>query len=121
MSGSVVSNVLTAGTMTIPTMKRTGFAASYAGAIEACASTGAVLAPPVMGATAFVIAQFLNVSYADVALAAVIPAILFYVGLFMQVASSAARHGLKGIPRSDLPKVMDTIKDGWYYFFVIAL
>ncbi|TMJ79112.1 MAG: TRAP transporter permease [Alphaproteobacteria bacterium] len=121
MSGSIISNVLTAGTMTIPVMKKSGFRASYAGAIEACASTGAVLAPPVMGATAFVIAQFLNVSYADVAVAAIIPAILYYVGLFMQVDSYAARHGLEGIPRSELPKVIDTIKDGWYYVFVIAL
>ena len=99
MSGSIISNVLTAGTMTIPVMKKSGFRASYAGAIEACASTGAVLAPPVMGATAFVIAQFLNVSYAEVALAAIIPAVLYYVGLFMQVDSYAARHGLEGIPR----------------------
>src|SRR5229473_5239609 len=121
MSGSIISNVLTAGTMTIPVMKKSGFRASYAGAIEACASTGAVLAPPVMGATAFVIAQFLNVSYADVAIAAIIPAVLYYVGLFMQVDSYAARHGLKGIPRAELPKIMDTIKDGWYYVFVIAL
>ena len=121
MSGSIISNVLTAGTMTIPVMKKSGFRASYAGAIEACASTGAVLAPPVMGATAFVIAQFLNVSYADVAVAAIIPAILYYVGLFMQVNSYAAQHGLEGIPRAELPKVMDTIKDGWYYVFVIAL
>src|SRR6267378_3877370 len=121
MSGSIISNVLTAGTMTIPVMKKSGFRASYAGAIEACASTGAVLAPPVMGATAFVIAQFLNVSYADVAVAAIIPAALYYVGLFMQVDSYAARHGLKGIPRAELPKIMDTIKDGWYYIFVIAL
>ncbi|MDP3690930.1 TRAP transporter permease [Bradyrhizobium sp.] len=121
MSGSIISNVLTAGTMTIPVMKKSGFRASYAAAIEACASTGAVLAPPVMGATAFVIAQFLNVSYAEVALAAIIPAVLFYIGLFMQVDSYAARHGLEGIPRSELPKVMDTIKDGWYYIFVIAL
>ena len=121
MSGSIISNVLTAGTMTIPVMKKSGFRASYAAAIEACASTGAVLAPPVMGATAFVIAQFLNVSYADVALAAIIPAVLYYVGLFMQVDSYAARHGLKGIPRSELPRFMDTIKDGWYYIFVIAL
>ena len=90
-------------------------------AIEACASTGAVLAPPVMGATAFVIAQFLNVSYAEVALAAIIPAALYYIGLFMQVDSYAARHGLKGIPRAELPKIWDTIKDGWYYIFVIAL
>jgi TRAP transporter 4TM/12TM fusion protein len=121
MSGSIISNVLTAGTMTIPVMKKSGFRASYAGAIEACASTGAVLAPPVMGATAFVIAQFLNVSYAEVAVAAIIPAVLYYAGLFMQVDSYAARHGLKGIPRSELPKIMDTIRDGWYYIFVIAL
>ncbi|MBS0531220.1 MAG: TRAP transporter permease [Proteobacteria bacterium] len=121
MSGSIISNVLTAGTMTIPVMKKSGFRASYAGAIEACASTGAVLAPPVMGATAFVIAQFLNISYADVAVAAIIPAALYYVGLFMQVDSYAARHGLKGIPRSELPKVSHTLKEGWYYVFVIAL
>jgi TRAP transporter 4TM/12TM fusion protein len=121
MSGSIISNVLTAGTMTIPTMKKTGFRASYAAAIEACASTGAVLAPPVMGATAFVIAQFLNISYAEVALAAIIPAALYYAGLFMQVDAYAARHNLKGLPRSELPRVWDTIKDGWYYVFVIAL
>src|SRR3569623_3680671 len=112
---------MTTGTMTIPVLLKRGFRAFFAGAIEACASTGAVLAPQVMGATAFVIAQFLNVSYADVAVAAIIPAILYYVGLFMQVDSYAARHGLKGIPRSELPRVSDTIKDGWYYVFVIAL
>jgi TRAP transporter 4TM/12TM fusion protein len=121
MSGSVVSNVLTAGTMTIPVMKKTGFRASYAGAIEACASTGAVLAPPVMGATAFVMAQFLNLSYAQVALAATIPAALYYFGLFMQVDAYAARHGLKGLPRAELPRVWDTLKEGWYFVLVIAL
>ena len=113
--------MLTAGTMTIPVMKKSGFRASYAAAIEACASTGAVLAPPVMGATAFVIAQFLNISYAEVAMAAIIPAALYYLGLFMQVDSYAARHGLKGIPRSELPRVIDTIKAGWYYIFVGVL
>jgi TRAP transporter 4TM/12TM fusion protein len=121
VGGSIVSNVLTAGTMTIPVMKKTGFRATYAGAIEACASTGAVLAPPVMGATAFVMAQFMNVSYADVALAATIPSILYYVGLFMQVDSYAARHNLKGIPRAELPRLGDAIKEGWYYLFVIVL
>ncbi len=121
MSGSIVSNVLTAGTMTIPVMKKSGFRASYAAAIEACASTGAVLAPPVMGATAFVIAQFLNVSYAEVALAAVIPALLYYVGLFMQVDAYAARHGLEGLPRSQLPRLKQVFKEGWYYVFVIIL
>jgi TRAP transporter 4TM/12TM fusion protein len=121
MSGSVVSNVLTAGTMTIPTMKRTGFRASYAGAIEACASTGAVLAPPVMGATAFVIAQFLNVSYGEVALAAVIPAALYYLALFVQVDAYAARNQLKGLPWHELPSAWVTIKEGWYYLLVVAL
>src|SRR5688572_11196460 len=121
MSGSIVSNVLTAGTMTIPVMKRTGFTASYAAAIEACASTGAVLAPPVMGATAFVMAQFLNVSYAEVALAAALPAALYYFGLFMQVDAYAARHGLQGLPREELPSLWQTVKEGWYYLAVIAL
>jgi TRAP transporter 4TM/12TM fusion protein len=121
MSGSVISNVLTAGTMTIPTMKKTGFRASYAAAIEACASTGAVLAPPVMGATAFVMAQFLGVGYAEVALAASIPAALYYFGLFMQVDAYAARHALKGVAPAELPRMRDALRRGWYYLFVIVL
>lgn len=121
MSGSIVSNVLTAGTMTIPTMKKTGFSPSYSGAIEACASTGAVLAPPVMGATAFVMAQFMGTTYAEVAVAAIIPAVLYYAGLFLQVDSYAARHGLKGLDRRELPSAWQAFKEGWYYAFVIAL
>jgi TRAP transporter 4TM/12TM fusion protein len=121
VGGSIVSNVLTAGTMTIPTMKRTGFTASYSGAIEACASTGAVLAPPVMGATAFVMAQFLDVSYAEVALAATLPSVLYYVGLFMQVDAYSARHNLKGLARVELPRLRDAFIDGWYYLFVIVI
>ena len=121
MSGSIVSNVLTAGTMTIPTMKRTGFRASYAGAIEACASTGAVLAPPVMGATAFVMAQFMGTTYAEVAVAAIIPAVLYYAGLFMQVDAYAARHGLKGLERRELPSLAQTFKEGWYFAFVVVV
>src|SRR6201747_181336 len=121
VGGSIVSNVLTAGTMTIPAMKKTGFTPSYSAAIEACASTGAVLAPPVLGATAFVMAQFMNTSYSDVALAATIPSVLYYVGLFAQVDSYAARHKLKGLPRAELPRFMDAFKEGWYYLFVIAI
>lgn len=121
MSGSIVSNVLTAGTMTIPTMKRTGFRASYAAAVEACASTGAVLAPPVMGATAFVMAQFMGTTYAEVAVAAIIPALLYYAGLFMQVDAYAARHNLKGLDRSELPSLRQTFREGWYFAFVVAV
>lgn len=121
VGGSIVSNVMTAGTMTIPAMKKTGFTPSYAAAIEACASTGAVLAPPVLGATAFVMAQFMNVSYSDVALAAVIPSALYYFGLFAQADAYAARHKLEGIPREQLPRFKDALKEGWYYLFVIAI
>ena len=121
VGGSIVSNVLTAGTMTIPAMKKTGFTPSYSAAIEACASTGAVLAPPVLGATAFVMAQFLNTGYADVALAATIPSVLYYFGLFAQVDAYAARHQLEGLPRRELPRLWDAFKEGWYYLFVIVV
>ena len=121
VGGSIVSNVLTAGTMTIPAMKKTGFTPSYSAAIEACASTGAVLAPPVLGATAFVMAQFLNTGYADVALAATIPSVLYYFGLFAQVDAYAARHQLEGLPRKELPRFWDAFKEGWYYLFVIVV
>jgi len=121
MSGSVISNVVTTGTMTIPAMKRTGFRPATAGAIEACASTGAVLAPPVMGATAFVMAEFLNISYAEVALAAAVPAILYYYALFMQIDSHSGRHGMVGLPEAEIPRARDVFKDGWYFIFVIIL
>jgi TRAP transporter 4TM/12TM fusion protein len=120
MSGSVISNVLTTGSMSIPAMKRTGFSARYAGGVEACASTGAVLMPPIMGATAFVMASFLNIPYVEVAVAAIIPSVLYYLGLFVQIDSYAARVGLVGLPREELPKITQVIKDGWYYIAVFA-
>jgi TRAP transporter 4TM/12TM fusion protein len=121
MSGSVISNVLTTGTMTIPAMKRTGFRPATAGAIEACASTGAVLAPPVMGATAFIMAEFLNISYATVALAAAVPALLYYFALFMQIDCIAGREAMKGLPQHELPKLGEVVREGWYFIFVIIL
>ncbi|MGH6620561.1 MAG: TRAP transporter permease, partial [Alphaproteobacteria bacterium] len=121
MSGSVISNVLTTGTMSIPAMKRTGFSARYAGGVEACASTGAVLMPPIMGATAFVMASFLNIPYVDVAVAAIIPSVLYYLGLFVQIDSYSARMGLVGLPREELPRLRDVIRDGWYYIAVFLI
>jgi TRAP transporter 4TM/12TM fusion protein len=121
VSGSVVSNVLTTGVVTIPAMKRTGFEPAYAGGVEACASTGGVLMPPVMGATAFVMASFLGVPYAQIALAALVPSLLFYFGLFVQIDGYAARRGLKGLPRAELPSIRETIAAGWQYVFVLAL
>lgn len=121
LSGSSVSNALTIGSMTIPAMKRTGFAPHYAAAIESCASAGGPIMPPVMGAAAFVMASFLNISYGQVALAAFIPALLYYLGLFVQVDGYAAKTGLKGLPRENLPPFWATFKDGWLYFFVIVV
>jgi TRAP transporter 4TM/12TM fusion protein len=121
MSGSVISNVLTTGTLTIPAMKRTGLSARYAGGVEACASTGGVLMPPIMGATAFVMASFLNIPYIDVAVAAIIPSVLYYLGLFVQIDSYAARTGLTGLPRAELPRISQVLKEGWYYVFVFAV
>jgi len=105
VSGSVVSNVLTTGVVTIPAMKRTGIRASYAGAVEACASTGGVLMPPIMGATAFIMASFLNIPYLHVAAAALVPSLLFYFALFMQIDAYAARAGILGMPREELPSI----------------
>jgi TRAP transporter 4TM/12TM fusion protein len=120
VSGSVVSNVLTTGVVTIPAMKRIGFAPVYAGGVEACASTGGVLMPPVMGATAFVMASFLGVPYVTVAVAALIPSLLLYFGLFVQIDGCAARNGLRGLPRAELPSLRRTFAEGWHYLIVFV-
>lgn len=121
VSGSVVSNVLTTGVVTIPAMKRTGFSPAYAGGVEACASTGGVLMPPIMGATAFVMASFLGIPYASVALAALIPSLLFYFGLFVQIDGYAAKKGLRGLSRAELPAISRTLGEGWQYILVFVL
>jgi TRAP transporter 4TM/12TM fusion protein len=115
MSGSVITNVLTTGQLTIPAMKRSGMRADDAAGVEACASTGGVLLPPIMGSTAFIMATFLNVPYTTVALAAAIPALLYFFGLFMQVDAYAARRGMIGTPRDELPSLRETLHDGWFY------
>ena len=121
MSGSVITNVLTTGVMSIPAMKRVGFRPAYAGGVEACASTGGVLMPPVMGATAFVMATFLEIGYAEIVIAAAFPSLLYYLGLFMQIDAYAARNGLKGLPATELPPVSQVLRDGWYFVFVFVM
>jgi len=121
MSGSVITNVMTTGVMSIPAMRRVGFSKSYAAGIEACASTGGVLMPPVMGATAFIMAAFLNIPYGTIALAAVVPSVLYFLGLFIQIDAYAARHDLKGLPADELPSLRGTLKEGWYFIFVFGL
>jgi TRAP transporter 4TM/12TM fusion protein len=119
MSGSVISNVVSTGSMTIPTMKRTGYPGYYAGAVEACASTGGALMPPVMGTAAFIMASFLATPYWNICLAALVPSFLYYFGLFLQADGYAARVGLKGLDRKDLPGLSSTLKDGWFYLLAL--
>lgn len=119
LSGSPTSNVLTTGTLTIPTMKRCGYAPYYAGAVEACASTGGALMPPVMGAAAFIMANFLNVPYSEVMVAAMLPSVLYYAALFLQTDLYAVRNGLTGVSRDEVPPLAATLMSGWYYLFAI--
>jgi TRAP transporter 4TM/12TM fusion protein len=115
ISGNVVSNVMTVGVVTIPMMRRVGFRPHLAAAIEACASTGGQLMPPVMGVAAFVMAEFLRVPYSEVALAATIPAILFYVALFIQVDLEAARTRILPLEPSQIPKISTVLRRGWHF------
>jgi TRAP transporter 4TM/12TM fusion protein len=121
LSGSVISNVVTTGQMTIPTMKRIGYPATYAASVEACASTGGALMPPVMGAVAFIMAEYLNISYATVMIAAVVPALLFYIALLLQADLYAAVKGLKGQPASEIPPLWPTLKTGWHFLLSLVL
>jgi len=115
ISGSSVSNVVTTGVITIPLMKRGGYKAHHAGAIEAVASTGGQLMPPIMGAAAFVMAEFLQISYAEVVLAAIIPSVLFYVALFVQADLEAARSHIDRIPEDQIPVAVPILKAGWFF------
>ncbi|SFR64079.1 TRAP transporter, 4TM/12TM fusion protein [Marinobacter daqiaonensis] len=121
LSGSVISNILTTGPITIPTMKKTGYPPHYAGAVEACASTGGTLMPPVMGAVAFIMASFLGVPYAEIVIAAFLPAVLFYLALLFQVDIYAARRGLKGLPPEAIPNLKETLKEGWPYLLALGM
>lgn len=121
MSGSPVANVVLTGTITIPLMKRTGFSAVLAGAIESAASTGGMIMPPIMGSAAFIMADYLGVPYLDICKAAIIPALLYFITLFIQIDLVAARYGYRGIPASERMPVLKALKGGWIVFIVIGL
>ncbi len=121
LSGSVISNVVTTGSVTIPAMKKTGYTPNFAGAVEACASTGGTITPPIMGAAGFLIASFLAVPYSKVILSAFFPAVLYYITLYTQVDAYAAKSNLVGLPRKDLPNFWKTLKEGWFFFGSIIL
>jgi len=115
ISGSAVANVMSTGIITIPNMKRAGYTPTTAGAIEAVSSTGGQIMPPVMGAAAFLMAESLQVRYAEVALAALVPGILFYVSIFAQVDYEAARRGIGGLDPATLPKAGAVMRHGWFF------
>ena len=111
VSGSSVANVAGTGSFTIPMMKKLGYDREFAGAVEAAASTGGQLMPPVMGAAAFLMAEFVGIPYIEIVKAAVIPAVLYFSGVWLGVHFEARRKNLKGIPRDELPKVWDIFKE----------
>ncbi|MCJ7594368.1 MAG: TRAP transporter fused permease subunit [Desulfobacterales bacterium] len=117
ISGVVVANVATTGVVTIPLMKKIGYKPHLAGAIESVASTGGQLCPPIMGVTAFVMAELLGVPYRQVAIAALIPALLYYAAIFFQVDMEAGKGGMKGLPQEQLPKIAGVLNKS--YLFII--
>jgi TRAP transporter 4TM/12TM fusion protein len=121
VSGSAVANVMVDGPLTIPLMKRTGFRPPFAAAVEATASTGGQIMPPVMGAAAFVMAEFMAVPYAQVALWAAIPAVLYYLAVFSAVHFEAKRHGLHGVPKSELPRLGRVMVERGHLFIPILV
>ena len=113
VSGSSVGNTVTTGAITIPLMKKNGYKSEFAGAVEAAASTGGQIMPPIMGAAAFLMIEYTNKEYSYIALRACLPALLYFAGIFISVHLEARKLGLKGIPKSELPKFKDVIKS-WY-------
>jgi len=121
ISGVAVANVATTGVVTIPLMKRIGYKPHVAGAIEAVASSGGQICPPVMGVTAFIMAELLGVPYRNVAIAAIIPALLYYAAIFFQVDMEAGKTGLRGLPREELPKISSVMSKSYLFIIPFAV
>ena len=121
LSGSASSNVVITGSITIPMMTRIGYRPSVAAAVESVASSGGSLMPPIMGATAFIMAEFLSVPYREVVIAALLPAILYYVSLFLQVDLEAAKAGIRGFAGDRIPRLFAVLLRGWVFIAPLAL
>lgn len=121
VSGSSVGNTVTTGSVTIPMMKKTGYKGEFAAAVEAAASTGGQIMPPIMGAAAFLMAEYMGTSYANVALKAILPALLYFTGIFLAVHLEAKRLGLQGIPRDQLPKLKLLIRSIYLLLPLVVL
>ncbi|MBQ9565271.1 MAG: TRAP transporter fused permease subunit, partial [Synergistaceae bacterium] len=121
VSGSSVGNTVTTGSITIPMMKRTGYQPEFAGAVEAAASTGGQIMPPIMGAAAFLMAEYMGIPYAQVALKAILPAVLYFAGIYIAVHLEAKKLGLKGIPKEELPRAWTFIPKMYLLLPLIVL
>ena len=121
VSGSSVGNTVTTGSVTIPMMKKTGYKGEFAGAVEAASSTGGQIMPPIMGAAAFLMAQYTGVGYGEIALRAILPALLYFTGIFIAVHLEAKKLGLKGIPRDQLPRFAVLIKKVYLLLPIVIL
>ena len=120
ISGVAVSNIVATGIITIPMMKKSGYSNRMAASVEAVASTGGQLMPPVMGAVAFLMADFLEVPYSSIIVAALVPALLYYVALFIQADLEAAKGGIDRVPEEEIPDLRDVIRKGWVFFLPFA-
>ena len=121
VSGSSVANTVSTGSITIPLMKKTGYRPEFAGAVEAAASTGGQIMPPIMGAAAFIMTEYIGCTYGTIALAACVPALLYFTGIFTNVHFEALKYGLTGIPKEQRPVVKELLKRGWYMVFPIIV
>ncbi len=121
VSGSAVANVVTTGAFTIPLMKRLGYRARFAGAVEACASSGGQITPPIMGAAAFIIAEFLHVSYFVVIVAAIVPTLLYFATVYFMVDIEADKEGIERIDKARLPRLLEVLKRGWHQLLTLAV
>ena len=121
VSGSSVGNTVTTGSVTIPMMKSTGYPGEFAGAVEAAASTGGQIMPPIMGAAAFLMAEMVGVPYSDIVIRAILPAVLYFTGIFLMVHLRAKRLGLQGIPRAQLPKAKQILPKIYLLIPLVAL
>ena len=121
INGQPIVNVITTGTITIPAMKKAGYDSDYAGAVEAVSSTGGTFTPPVMGATAFVMAGFLGMPYSDIAIAAAIPAFLYYFMVYMQIDYYAVKNNIIGLSKEELPDFFQTMRQGWFYLISMVV
>lgn len=121
ISGSAIANTVTTGAFTIPLMKRVGYQPHQAGGVEAAASTGGQLLPPIMGAGAFVMAELIGIPYIDIVKVAIIPALMYFAVVFLFVDIIARRHGIQGLPAAELPRLRSTLEQGWHFLLPLVL